>query len=99
VPWDRPTGVIGPREGAKARDQGIHDGTLGNWVNAWRRDHPDPDQQLTRVERARVNQLQEEKPSTPDGERVLEEGQLSDRLDVFDAGKCRGPTSTGGGTG
>jgi transposase-like protein len=29
-------------------------------VNAWRRDHPDPDQQLTHVERARVNQLQEE---------------------------------------
>ena len=23
-----------------ARDLGIHDGTLGNWVNAWRREHP-----------------------------------------------------------
>jgi transposase-like protein len=23
-----------------ARDLGIHDGTLGNWVNAWRRDNP-----------------------------------------------------------
>jgi transposase-like protein len=43
-----------------ARDLGIHDGTLGNWVNAWRRDHPEPDQQLTPVERARVNELQEE---------------------------------------
>ena len=43
-----------------ARDLGIHDGTLGNWVNAWRRDHPEPEQQLTPVERARVNELQEE---------------------------------------
>jgi transposase-like protein len=23
-----------------ARDLGIHDGTLGNWVNAWRREAP-----------------------------------------------------------
>jgi hypothetical protein len=29
-----------------ARDLGIHDGTLGNWVNAWRREHPEPDQAL-----------------------------------------------------
>ena len=27
-----------------ARDLRIHDGTLGNWVNACRRDHPEPDQ-------------------------------------------------------
>ena len=27
-----------------ARDLGMHDGTLGNWVNAWRREHPEPDQ-------------------------------------------------------
>lgn len=27
-----------------ARELGIHDGTLGNWVNAWHRDHPEPDQ-------------------------------------------------------
>jgi len=26
-----------------ARDLGIHDGTLGNWVNAYRRAHPEPD--------------------------------------------------------
>jgi transposase-like protein len=25
-----------------ARDLGIHDGTLGNWVNTWRREHPEP---------------------------------------------------------
>src|SRR5690349_7680974 len=43
-----------------ARDLGIHDGTLGNWVNAWRREHPEPDQALSPVERACVNELEEE---------------------------------------
>jgi transposase len=43
-----------------ARDLGIHDGTLGNWVNAWRREHPEPDQPLTPVERAHVKELEDE---------------------------------------
>jgi transposase-like protein len=43
-----------------ARDLGIHDGTLGNWVNAWRQDHPAPDEPLTPVERARVTELEDE---------------------------------------
>jgi transposase-like protein len=43
-----------------ARDLGIHDGTLGNWVNAWRRDNPEPDQALSPVEQARVTELQAE---------------------------------------
>jgi transposase-like protein len=43
-----------------ARDLGVHDGTLGNWVNAWRREHPEPDQALTPVERARVKELEAE---------------------------------------
>ena len=43
-----------------ARDLGIHDGTLGNWVNAWRRENPEPQKSLTPVERARVKELEEE---------------------------------------
>ena len=43
-----------------ARDLGVHDGTLGNWVNAWRRDNPEPEQALSPVEQARVTELQEE---------------------------------------
>lgn len=43
-----------------ARDLGIHDGTLGNWVNAWRGDHPEPEQSLTPMERARVQELEDE---------------------------------------
>jgi len=43
-----------------ARDLGVHDGTLGNWVNAWRRDNPEPDQAISPVERARVKELEDE---------------------------------------
>ena len=43
-----------------ARDLGIGDGTVGNWVNAWRREHPEPDQPLSPVERARVKELEDE---------------------------------------
>jgi transposase-like protein len=43
-----------------ARDLGIHDGTLGNWVGAWRREHPEPDQPMSPVERARVKELEDE---------------------------------------
>jgi transposase-like protein len=43
-----------------ARDLGIHDGTLGNWVHAWRREHPEPDQPLSPVERARVSEMEAE---------------------------------------
>jgi transposase-like protein len=43
-----------------ARDLGVHDGTLGNWVGAWRREHPEPNQPLTPVERARVKELEDE---------------------------------------
>ena len=43
-----------------ARDLGIHDGTLGNWVNGWRREHPEPDQPLTPAERVHVKELEDE---------------------------------------
>jgi transposase len=44
-----------------ARDLGIHDTTLGNWVNAWREEHPEPDQSSqSPVERARVKELEAE---------------------------------------
>jgi transposase-like protein len=43
-----------------ARDLGIHDGTLGNWVNAWRRRHPEPDEPVTPTERVRVKEMEDE---------------------------------------
>jgi transposase-like protein len=39
---------------AEVAGTGHHDGTLGNWVNAWRCEHSEPDQPLSPVERARV---------------------------------------------
>jgi transposase-like protein len=43
-----------------ARDLGVNDGTLGNWVNTWRREHPTPDEPLSSVERARVAEMEDE---------------------------------------
>ena len=43
-----------------ARDLGVNDGTLGNWVKAWRDAHPEPVAELSPVERARMRELEEE---------------------------------------
>lgn len=43
-----------------ARELGINEGTLGNWVNQWRRDNPEPETALTPVERARVAEMEDE---------------------------------------
>ncbi len=39
---------------------GIHEGTLGNWVNIWRRDNPEPVPDLSPVERARAKEMEDE---------------------------------------
>jgi transposase len=43
-----------------AADLGINEGTLGNWVNAYRREHPQDDEPLTPAERAKMLELQAE---------------------------------------
>lgn len=43
-----------------ARELGINSGTLGNWVNAYRREHPDEEQPLEISERARLRELERE---------------------------------------
>ena len=43
-----------------ARDLGVNDGTLGNWVKAWRDANPEPESEVSPTERARVRAMEEE---------------------------------------
>jgi transposase len=43
-----------------ARELGINEGTLGNWVNSYRREHPVAEAPLTASERARLRELERE---------------------------------------
>ncbi|MGH3924003.1 MAG: transposase, partial [Pseudonocardiaceae bacterium] len=43
-----------------ARELGLNEGTLGNWVNAWRKNHTDEEATLTISERARLRELERE---------------------------------------
>ena len=43
-----------------ARDLGVNDGTLGNWVKAWRDANPEPEVELSPTERARVKEMEDE---------------------------------------
>jgi transposase len=43
-----------------ARDLGVYEGRLGNWVKAWRDANPEREPKLSPVERARMNELEEE---------------------------------------
>ena len=50
-----------------ARDLGVHSATLGNWVNTWRSEHPEPSaaQPADAGERARVKEMEQELCSAP----------------------------------
>ncbi len=50
---DRPVAEV-------ARDLQVNEGILGNWVNVWRREHPEPEPELTPTERARVAEMEDE---------------------------------------
>ena len=43
-----------------ARELGINEGTLGNWVNVYRRGHPVAEAPLSLSERARLRELEAE---------------------------------------
>ena len=43
-----------------ARELEVNEGTLGNWVNMWRRENPEPEPDLTPVERAKVKMMEDE---------------------------------------
>lgn len=43
-----------------ARELGVVEQTLGNWVTAWRDANPEPETALSPVERARVKEMEDE---------------------------------------
>lgn len=43
-----------------ARDLGINEGTLGNWVHLWKQDHPDPEPEVTEFDRAKMARIEAE---------------------------------------
>ncbi len=45
---------------AVARQIGMHEGTLTNWVNSYRKDHPVEEEPLSVPERARLRELERE---------------------------------------
>jgi transposase-like protein len=53
--------IDGPRPIADvARELGIHDGTLANWVRRYRDEHPVEDKPLSQSERVRLAELERE---------------------------------------
>jgi transposase-like protein len=53
IETSRPIAVV-------ARELGLLEGTLGNWVNAYRKSHPVEEQPLALADRARLKELERE---------------------------------------
>jgi transposase-like protein len=53
IETSRPVAVV-------ARELGLVEGTLGNWVNAYRKNHPVEDRPLEMHDRARLKELERE---------------------------------------
>ena len=53
IETSRPVAVV-------ARELGLLEGTLGNWVNAYRKSHPVEEQPLALPDRARLKELERE---------------------------------------
>src|ERR1039457_1220163 len=58
-----------------AKELGINEGTLGNWVSIYRREHAGEEPPLTVSERARLRELERETRGTEDGKRVPEKSR------------------------
>ena len=70
-----------------ARDLGIHDGTLGNWVNAWRQANPEPDSRDAGGACPRERDGRRDPPAA-DGKRVPEKSRGLLRPDAPVAERC-----------
>jgi len=79
---------------AIARDLGINEGTLGNWVNKYRNDHP-ASEELNISERSRLKELEKEnrelrmeRDFLKKSRSLLREGTMSEKFDLIAAEKA-----------
>jgi transposase-like protein len=77
-----------------ARELEINEGTLGNWVNQWKADNPEPEKALTPVERARVAEMEDEIRKLRMENEFLKKAALSSRgrrnTGLMDSGRVLG---------
>ncbi len=59
LPWQGRRPRLGPAAEV-ARELEINEGTLGNWVNQWKAENPEPEKALSPLERARVAEMEDE---------------------------------------
>jgi transposase-like protein len=71
-----------------ARELEINEGTLGNWVNEWKRSNPEPEKALTPVERARVAEMEDEI------RRLRMENEFLKKAAAYVGDRCQVPVSS-----
>ena len=71
-----------------ARDLGVHDGTLGNWVKAWRDANPESEPELSPGRACPHDGAGRRDPPVADGERVPEKSRGLLRPDASLAERC-----------
>ncbi|WP_091027201.1 IS3 family transposase [Glycomyces harbinensis] len=71
-----------------ARDLGINPTTLGNWVNAWKDEHPETSPEESPVDRARISELEAEVARLRMENEFLKKGRGLLREDAGVAERC-----------
>jgi len=71
-----------------ARELEINEGTLGNWVNEWKKNNPEPDKALTPMERARVAEMEAEM------RRLRMENEFLKKAAAYVGDRCQVPVSS-----
>ena len=77
-----------------ARELGINEGTLGNWVNKYRREHADEEPPLDIDERARLRELERENRELRMENEFVKKGLFGDEYGSYQAAFSHGRVSS-----